>query len=389
MISRSPSSWLTATLVALPWLATPLLVWWRVRGSRSLDDAPPLPNDPPLVSAIVPARDEAENIERCVRAILATTYPRLELIVVDDHSRDGTATLASAAFAGNPRARVLECPPLPTGWFGKPWACEAGARAARGDVLLFLDADTTQAPDLVPRAVATLRACGGGMLSVIGRQELGSFWERLVQPQVLAILLARYGGTERVNRSRRAVDKIANGQCILVDRATYDAIGGHGSVRGAVAEDLKLAQHAFASGRRVTLVTGERQLSTRMYTSLATLVRGWRKNVFAGGREAMPLGAIGQLLFPFLLVLPPLFGLLPPLALVWGIVTQATGLVRAAGLATASSLVFWVFVYRRSGVAVRYALAYPLGALVVLAIMVQAIARGRRVEWRGREYVTA
>jgi chlorobactene glucosyltransferase len=250
-----------------------------------------------------------------VRSVLATTYARVELVVVDDHSSDDTAAVARAAAGGDPRARVVANAPLPAGWFGKQWACATGAAEARGDVLLFADADTVHAPDLVPRAVAALRRRGGGLLSVVGRQEMGTFWERLMQPQVLAILLGRFGGTERVGRSRRVVDKIANGQCLLIDRATYDAVGGHAVVRDVVAEDLALAQRTFAAGFPVHLVLGEQQLATRMYTSLPELMRGWRKNVFAGGREAMPLGTLGRLLFPLLLLLPPLLGLLPAVGL--------------------------------------------------------------------------
>jgi len=204
------------------------------------------------------------------------------------------------------------------------------------------------------------------------------------------VLLGRYGGTERVNRSARAVDKIANGQCLMVERAVYDAIGGHAAVRGAVAEDLKLAQTVFAAGYPVHLVLGERQLATRMYTSLADLVRGWRKNVYAGGREAMPGGRAGRAIFPALLLMPPLFGIAPVLALAVALVAAAAlPIVVAAALAVAVSLAFWATVYRRLGVPARYALLYPLGAVVLVVIMVQAIVRGRRVEWRGREYVSA
>ncbi|AHG91908.1 glycosyl transferase family 2 [Gemmatirosa kalamazoonensis] len=376
---------------AWPWLAAPALVWWRARGSRTLDEEPGTAGaDAPLVSVIVPARNEAPNIARCVRSVLDTTYARLELVVVDDQSTDDTAALARAAIGGEPRGRVIATPPLPAGWFGKPWACTTGAEAARGEILLFADADTTHAPDLVTRAVHALRRRGGGLLSVVGRQELGTFWERLVQPQVLAVLLGRYGGTERVNRSRRVVDKIANGQCLLVDRATYDATGGHGAVRGAVAEDLRLAQHVFARGFPVHLVLGERQLATRMYTSLGELVRGWRKNVYAGGRDAMPLGRVGRAVFPLLLLLPPLMSLAPAVALL--LIPMAgipPDVARAAIVAQAASLAFWLGAYRRGGVPAAYALLAPVGAAVLLAIVVQAIARGRRVEWRGREYVSA
>lgn len=390
MTSSALARWAPAAILAAPWLVAPLVVWWRARDSRTLDAVAPLPDDAaPLVSVILPARDEAENVARCVRSVLQSDHRRLELVVVDDHSTDGTGALARAAIGDDPRGQVLACPPLPAGWFGKPWACATGAQAATGTLLLFVDADTSQAPDLVGRAVAALQARGGGMLSVIGRQELGTFWERLVQPQILAVLLGRYGGTERVNRSPHPIDKIANGQCILVERRAYDAIGGHGAVRGAVAEDLKLAQSAFAAGVPVHLVMGERQLATRMYTSLASLVRGWRKNVYAGGREAMPFGRIGRALFPLFLVAPPLFGLAPIVGLALALAFGAADATRAAALAIAASVGFWTFVYRRSAVASWYALLYPLGALVVLGIMLQAIARGRRVEWRGREYVSA
>jgi cellulose synthase/poly-beta-1,6-N-acetylglucosamine synthase-like glycosyltransferase len=403
ILATSVHEWVSAAGAAWPWLAAPVAVWWRARGSTTLDDEPlgatldatldaatDVPTDATRVSVIVPARDEARNIGRCVRSLLATTHPHVELVVVDDGSSDDTAAVARDAAARDPRARVIASTPLPPGWFGKQWACATGASAARGDVLMFVDADTTHAPDLVPRAVAALRRRGGGLLSVVGRQDMGTFWERLMQPQVLAILLGRFGGTERVGRSRRAVDKIANGQCLLFDRATYDAVGGHAAVRDVVAEDLMLAQRTFAAGFPVHLVMGERQLATRMYTSLPELMRGWRKNVFAGGREAMPLGAVGRLLFPLLLLLPPLMGLLPAVGLLLALAGAAPPEVaRAAAVAQVASLGFWALTYRRAGVGARYALAAPLGAAVLLVIVVQAIARGRRVEWRGREYVSA
>ena len=388
----SPRLWLDAALAALPWLATPGIVWWRTRHSRSLDEYPPLETSgAPRVSVVVPARDEARNIARCVRSILATRYPDLELVVVDDHSTDGTADLARAAAAGDPRLSVVANPPLPPGWMGKQWACATGARHARGPILCFADADTTHAPDLLPRAVAAIRARGAALLSVAGRQEMGTVWEKLVQPQVFAVIAGRYGGTERVSRSRHAVDKIANGQCLLMTRAAYDRIGGHASVRDVVVEDLKLAQRTHEAALPVHLLLGEAQLATRMYTSLGELVAGWRKNVFAGGREAMPFGRAGQLLFPLLLVLPALAQLWPLASLAaWSLgVVHDPVEPRAAALALAATLLFWAATYHRAGLSPLWALAFPAGALLYLAIALQAIARGQRVEWRGRHYLSA
>ena len=375
-----------------PWLVFPLVALWRTRGSRSLDEADPAPpHAAPRVAVVVPARDEAANIARCVRSILASAWPALEVIVVDDHSSDATAALARDAGAGDTRLRIIPAPALPDGWMGKQWACATGAAAAPdAEVLLFTDADTEHAPDLVTRAVRTLRAREAVLLSVIGRQELRTFWERVVQPHVFAVMAARYGSTERVTRARRADDKLANGQCLFVERAAYDALGGHAAVRASVSEDLMLAKRLFAAGGRVVLVLGTRQLATRMYDSLDALVRGWRKNVFAGGREAMPFGIVGRVLFPLLLLFPPVLSLLPPLLVLLGLagLTDAFTL-QWAGVATLLLAGWWALVYRRLGQPVGWALTYPLGAAVFGYIVVGAIARGSRVEWKGRAYRSA
>ena len=383
--------WADATRDALLWIGAPIYVWWRARDRTTLDDYPAeWGADAPRVSVVVPARDEARNIGDCVRSVLATTYPHVELVVVDDHSADGTAALARAAAPGDPRLRVLDNPPLPAGWMGKQWACATGAAAATGEILCFADADTRHAPDLLPRAVRALGDRGAALLSVAGHQELGTFWEKAVQPQVFAVIAGRYGGGDRVSQARRPVDKIANGQCLLMTRAAYARVGGHAAVRDVVVEDLKLAQRTAALGLPVHLVVGERQLATRMYTSLAELVRGWRKNVYAGGREAMPLGAFGQLLFPFLLLFPAAAQLLPVGVLLAALVTPVSDReTLAAIIKVGATLTFWAAVYRRAGLSPLWALVFPVGAAAYCAIALQAIARGRRVEWRGREYLSA
>ena len=160
-------------------------------------------------------------------------------------------------------------------------------------------------------------------------------------------------------------------------------------MRDVVVEDLKLAQRVVASGRRLALFLGDAQLSTRMYTSLPELMRGWRKNVYAGGREAMPLGAAGQLLFPFLLCLPSLAQLWPVAMLALALAGVDVPMSPLAStLAVAATLGFWAVTYHRAHQRTWWALTYPLGALVLLAIALTAIARGQRVEWRGRRYVS-
>lgn len=380
-----------AILWSLPWIIPPVVTYFRLRHSRSLDaesDIPP--ENPPLVSVIVPARNEAHNIARCVTSILSTTYPNLELIVVDDNSTDGTAQTAREAAQRDPRARIVMSPPLPEGWFGKQWACATGAKIARGSVLQFTDADTVHGADLVTRSMNAMGRNRAQLFSVAGRQELGGFWEKVIQPQIFTILSMRYGGTESVTRSTRVRDKIANGQCIFVTHESYDAIGGHASVRTSVAEDMMLAQRFFAARKRVVLILGLNQLSTRMYASLGEIISGWRKNVFAGGLDSMPFGKVGHTLFPLFLLMPPVLELLPPLALVlaaFGLATSGTLMLWAA-ISGGVTLLWWIVVYITIRQSPLYALAYPLGALILLYVFFTAVIRGRRVSWKGRTYIS-
>ena len=374
---------------AAPWVVLPPLAMLRVRRSRSLDDES---STPPavvsLVSVIVPARNEARNIGRCVRSILASDYRSLELIVVDDHSQDDTAPLAHEAGAGDSRFRVVPNPSLPNGWFGKQWACATGVAAARGELLLFTDADTEHAPDLLPRAVNALLRDNVGLLTVAGHQETHGFWERLLQPQVFWMLLVRYGGTESVSHARRAEDVIANGQFLLVRRAAYESVGGHASVRDKVAEDLALAQRFHRGGLGVRLVRGDAQLSTHMYASLPELIAGWGKNIYAGGIDAMPGGSVGRLLFPVVLPLLPLMAIAPVVVLAMALVgVLGSGWLVWSAISATANLAWWALIYRGFHQRIWYALVAPVGSAMLLYIISRAIARGRRVGWKGREYV--
>lgn len=384
-------SFATPALWTVPWILPLVGGLWRGRNSRSLDDFPvDVPGDAPLVSVIIPARNERRNIERCVRSALSAAYPALEVIVVDDHSTDGTGDIARAVAAEDSRLRVIQAPDLPEGWFGKQWACATGARDARGSLLLFTDADTWHAPDLLPRSVNALRARDADLLSVAPKQEMHSFWERVAQPQVFGLLALRYGGTEHVSRTRRPSDAIANGQFLLVRRDAYDAMDGHARVRAGVAEDLSLAQEWVRAGRRIALFLAFGQMSTHMYASLREVIGGWRKNIYAGGRTAVPGGALGRVLFPLLLPMAPLIALAPPVALI----AALAGWLGAAWLGwsavvVVASLLFWMIVYRAMEESPAYALIYPLGHALLFYIIVGAVVRGRHVEWKSRRYVSS
>jgi chlorobactene glucosyltransferase len=380
-----------AVIAALPWIITPVVTAIRVRGSRSLsDESDTPPVAAPRVSVVIPARNESRNIERCVRSVLTSDYPNLEVVVVDDHSTDGTGRIARAIASADSRVRVISNPDLPDGWFGKQWACENGARASRGEIILFADADTTHSSDLVTRSVNAMLRRNADLFSVVGRQELGTFWERVVQPIVFTIMSVRYGGTESVTKSRFVSSKIANGQCLLVKRATYEELGGHGLVRTHVADDMMLAQRYFSHGKTVVLEEGVDQLSTRMYTSLRELVHGWGKNVFAGGRDSVPFGRFGRLLYPLMLMSAPAWWFLPALVLIWSLIAPvAAPLVLWAAIAQSALMIWWLFLYWQIRESLLYALLSPMGAIVLFYIFGRAVVRGQRVAWKDREYVSA
>ena len=365
------------TLLALPWLAVLGLVTYRylVRRPR-LRSYEPLSTGP-LVSIIIPARNEARNIERCLKSVLATRYSPIEVIVVDDRSTDGTADIVEPATGG--RLRLVRGEELPAGWFGKQWALVQGYRAAKGDVLLFTDADTKHEPELLPRAVRALQAERADLFSVLPRQEMRTFWEKLIQPHVFVALHTRVGNLERVNRTRVEWNAIANGQFILTPRPAYEAVGTHAAVRNTVADDVLLAQAYVRAGKDIFLAHGAEFMATRMYGSLREIIAGWSKNLALGAPLMAPPIRIVRTLLPYVMWLPALFWIGPPVAWIaadW----------EFAAVATIASLLTWVVVYLGERAPVQYALLYPLGAAIVALIMIRSAVRGRHVEWRGRSY---
>ncbi len=381
---------LIPVLLATPWLALLAFLAFRVRIPRELPPTrpPTPPSRAPFVSVVVPARDEAANIEACVRSLAGSAYPDFEIVVVDDRSEDGTGDLARAIGTDNARRlTVIDGEAVPAGWLGKPWACHQGARAAGGEVLLFTDADTVHGPDLLARAVATLLEERADLVTLAGRQIMGSFWERLVQPQIFLAMVLRFYDAEASVARGNWRDAIANGQFMLFTREAYAALGGHEAVRDEVVEDLALAQRTVRKGRTLVLRRAEDAFATRMYRSLDGLVEGWSKNIVTGGLQSMP-----RPLRPFVAPASMLGGLvlwlLPPVALVAALFgAGGSGLWVWATTTVTLSLLLWTAFTVRMGAPFGYGFLYPLGACVSLYIFGRSWTRGRHVEWKGRTYV--
>lgn len=346
--------------------------------SPDLARVPPVDGIP--VSIIIPARNESAIIETVVHSILASTYTTFELIVVDDRSTDDTAAKVLAIAATDPRLRLLPGAELPAGWLGKPWACHQGALAATGRYLLFTDADTEHEAALLSHAIGAMERDAPDLLTLITHQRCVTFWERIIMPQIWVPLGFRYPPS-RVNRATKPHQLVANGQFILVRRSAYDALGGHEAVRGEVVEDLALAQTFLRGGKRLQLMFGDTLIATRMYRTLGELIEGWSKNLYLGTRQSAGNRPLWRALAPWSLIGALLFWLLPFAALAGGVATAA------AQLAIGISLLFWMMISFGMQIPIRYALGYPLGAVMAIWVTLRSIRRGaRRVEWRGRTY---
>jgi chlorobactene glucosyltransferase len=338
------------------------------------------------LSVIIPARDEERNIEACVVSLAASEYPSFEIIVVDDQSQDRTAEIVRGLDPGNAQAiRLVQGSPLPEGWLGKPWACSQGAALATGELLLFTDADTVHAPDLLARAVTELDRAGGDMITLIGRQIMATFWERLLQPQFFFLLAMRFPRAGEEKEPRQWRHAIANGQYILFRRNAYEGLGGHAAVAEEIVEDLRLAQLVVQGGWRL-VVRGAEGLKTRMYQSLADLVEGWSKNVATAVLQTTP-GWLLPIMFPFGLLVGWGLWLVPSVVLGWCLATGASGLATQwAAVATAVGVVVWGRTTRIMGENVGFALLFPLGSLLAGYIFILSWFKGDRIRWKGRDY---
>jgi chlorobactene glucosyltransferase len=347
----------------------------------ALEAVPPPKVAPQRISIVVPARNEARQIESCVRSLLAQAYPNLDVIVVDDRSEDATASIVTRIAAEDSRVRLIAGDALPPDWVGKPWALDQGARHATGDWLLFTDADTIHQPGALSAAIGYARAHNLDVLSVLTDQIMLTPAEWIFLPSVLWTIAFAIGSLKAINDPARE-NALFNGQYILASRRAYDGIGGHEAVRNEIAEDLELARLFKADGRfRSALVNGSGLVRVRMYRSFRELWQGFVKNFWVGARGQGFFAAIGILL---LACVAPI----TPIALVIALVVHAQTAAAALALAMLCAIVGASPGMRRLGLGSRSSWCLPIGITLVVAIFLTSIiahARGG-VIWRGRRY---
>ena len=351
----------------------------------------------PLVSVLIPARNEARRIDPCLRSLLAQDYPNYEIIVLDDHSEDETArvVLDHGFSRESPSARcLLEGLPLPSGWTGKSWACHQLAGAARGDYLLFTDADTVHEPASLGATLGYALDTDAALLSAWPQQVTGTWSERAVIPLVYVLLLGalphyllhrlqrRPEYARGASRSKLETLGAANGQFMLFRRSAYEAIGGHAAVRDHLVEDVALGRRVAArtgEGLRLINCDGSRLVHCRMYTSFPEVWEGFTKNL----RAAFAESSFSFWLFGVLqlcgLFLPFVFAVLPTVSGRWWWVPVVQ--------------VGWVYGLRMT-LAARFrtswlgAFLHPVGQGLTLLIGLNSwrLSTQKGVTWKGRLY---
>ena len=368
---------------------------WGARWTLPREDGEDLAMDGEFLTICVPARDEAGNIGRCVRAALATRWagaqgeggglPTLEVIVVDDRSTDGTGAVALEAGGGDARLRVIDGTEPPAGWAGKAWACARAAGEARGDWLLFGGADVELDPGA---ALALARAADRDRLDLVsafGTWELVGFWERALIPAVGWFIRGAVD-LDRVN-DPGLPEAFANGQLILTRRGAYEAVGGHAEIRAQVLDDVRLAEAFKRRGFAVGMRVAPWAFRVRLYRSLGEIMRGYAKNLYEGmGRR--PMLGLGAVLFIAIGTLLPLAAfsavLVGRLALGWQF--PGAGWIAWLGLISALQLALRVRLEWRDGRSGAIAWAHLPAQLLLVWILLRSVF-GVRVAWKGRTFV--
>ena len=337
------------------------------------------PSHFPKVSILIPARNEARNIERCVASLLAQDYPDFEVLVLDDESIDGTGDIVTALAAGEPRLHILVGRPVEAGWTGKNWACAQLSARAEGDLLFFTDADTHHQPRMLRELVTAMEGEKADLLGGFPRQEVATTGEKFIVPFFSWVIFC-FTPLWLGYRLQTPAISTAVGQALLFRRVAYEGIGGHRTVRAEMIEDLELARQIKSHGYRWRMVDITDVIACRMYRSGGEAAAALSRNLFAAFdfRVAPYVFAWAWLLVLFL---KPFLDLglyaagLPigvPLVAVFGCI----------GLA----LLVWLIPFYQLKLPLMPALLYPITMLVMGGVALRSLWLGLRgrLTWKDR-----
>lgn len=342
----------------------------------------------PFVSICIPARNEEAVIDRCVKSALKQDYENFEVLVLDDNSTDGTTEILEQFSGIIANLKHLKGAPKPDNWLGKPWACHQLSQQAKGEILVFIDADVWLEPNAIPSTVQSLEAFDA--ITVWPQQKLVSFWEQMILPLIYFALLTLLP-TKYVERTPRWLPGFLKstldpkfvagcGQFFAFNRKTYDSIQGHEGVKMKVVEDMELARSIKNNGLSLKMYHGLDSVNCRMYTNHSDIWSGFQKNFLAGFGNLFEFIFMG---FVHLVVF-----LLPVYTLIIGLITGQTFLT-GLSVVTLSLIVLQRLllniIFRWS---IWSAFLHPFSVLWYQALGLSCIVKkafGVKTNWKGRQ----
>ncbi|MHA1170559.1 MAG: glycosyltransferase [Candidatus Heimdallarchaeota archaeon] len=334
---------------------------------------------------IVPTYNEERNIALCLQSLKELNYSRYEIIVSDGGSTDRTVEMAKSFVD-----KVVVDKVVPPGWVGKNWGCHLGYKEAKGDYLLFVDADTEHTPESLKHFIKVAMERNAALVSVFPFQRIKSWWES-INPVFYFASNLTYGGRNSVNNPDKQKSYTASGQYMLFNRKDYEAFGGHEALKGSIVEDLALARTVKKKLRRLFFIDGSKLVYTRMYPdSPKQCWDGWKKCLFPGTKLTPPKQITGALLWflwgmfaPIALALTIRFYLLNPVGLQWLYILFASILYVVCGL---SVFIYWNKKGAHQWVTYTF---YPLVFFMfcfLLGYSALELSITKKTTWRGREY---
>jgi cellulose synthase/poly-beta-1,6-N-acetylglucosamine synthase-like glycosyltransferase len=345
------------------------------------------PETVPLVSVIIPAKDEEDHIESALRSVQDSEYPNIEIIIVNDRSSDRTPEIIEGIAREDPRVRYLSVTHLPAGWTGKTHALFAGARLASGDLFLFSDADTDLDPTAICHAVNHLIRNKLHMLSLYPQFKERRFSENAVYPHLALGLSSVY--PPRVVNDPGKPGALASGCFILITKEAYERVGTWENFRAEITEDIALSKSVKAKGLNLHVTRARHLVRTVPFSGLSEVCRFW-KRTFYGGLERRI--ALIFRLFTNYVALTFLFAVNIFAALLLFTGSQTWPLVALTALSTAASVMVMIpygFVVRDEGGSCWYGLSAPIGIAIsvwVAATALFAVISRRGIDWRGSTY---
>lgn len=333
----------------------------------------------PLVSVLVPARNEERNIKNCVTSLLRSDYPRLDIIVLDDNSTDRTYDIVKEISRHHTNLRVIKGKKLPSGWNGKNWACHQLAQAARGEWFLFTDADTKHKPQSVTTALAVAQKKKLVFVSCIPRFITKTWSEKLYFPVIHFVFIALFP-LKLINSSKDSRLSFAIGPFLFIKRNFYFSWGGYEAIKTEVVDDIAMARKVKENRGKISILDGTKIMDVRFYTCFREVWNGFSKNSYE---------AIGRAPhFLFLLLFACYFLFIYPYLSLWGAFESSQSLLLPLLQVLTLSLIK-IILSLRFKVSIFYGQLHPFTVIFAILILLNSFRLSlfkKKFEWKERLY---